>query len=42
MDKGSLVKVLRDTAIRMTNRSGAGIALACCHFIEQLSMFMEA
>ena len=32
------LKVLRDIAIRTTNRSGAGIALACCHFLEQLSM----
>ena len=29
---------LRDIALRMTNRTGAGIALACCHFIEQLSV----
>ena len=36
------LKVLREIAARMTNRSGAGIALACCHFLKQLSgMFME-
>ena len=32
------LKVLRDIAIRTTNRSGAGIALACRHFLEQLSV----
>ena len=32
------LKVLRDIAIRTTNRSGAGIALACSHFLEQLSV----
>ena len=32
------LKVLRDIAIRTKNRSGAGIALVCCHFLEQLSV----
>ena len=32
------LKVLREIAIITTNRSGAGIALACHHFLEQLSM----
>ena len=32
------LSVLRDIALRTTTRSGAGIALACCHFIEQLSV----
>ena len=32
------LKVLRDIAVRTTNRSGAGIALACCHLLEQLSV----
>ena len=32
------LKVLKDIALRMTNKSGAGIAFACCHFIEQLSV----
>ena len=32
------LKVLRDIAVRTTNRSGAGAALACCHFVEQLSV----
>ena len=32
------LKVLRDIAVRTTNRSDAGIALACCHFVEQLSV----
>ena len=32
------LKVLRDIAIRTTNRSGAGIALACRHFLQQLSV----
>ena len=32
------LKVLRDIAIRTTNRSGVGIALACHHFLEQLSV----
>ena len=32
------LKVLRDIAIRTTNRSGVGIALACRHFLEQLSV----
>ena len=37
------LKVLRDTAIRTTNRSGAGIAFACHHFFEQtVCVFMEA
>ena len=30
------LSVLRDIAIRTTNRSGVGISLACCHFLEQL------
>ena len=34
------LKVLRHIALRMTNRSGAGIVLACCHFIEQLSVYL--
>ena len=32
------LKVLRDIAIRTTNRSGVGITLACCHILEQLSV----
>ena len=32
------LKVLRDIAIRTTNRSGVGIALTCRHFLEQLSV----
>ena len=32
------LKVLRDIAIRTTNRSGEGIALAYRHFLEQLSV----
>ena len=32
------LKVLRDVAIRTTNRSGVGIALACHHFLEQFSV----
>ena len=32
------LKVLRDIAIRSINRSSAGVALACCHFLEQLSV----
>ena len=32
------LKVLRDIARRTTNSSGAGVALACCHFMEQLSV----
>ena len=32
------LKVLRDIAIRTTNRSDAGIALVCRHFLEQLSV----
>ena len=32
------LKVLRDIAIRTTKRSGVGIALACRHFLEQLSV----
>ena len=41
-DPGALVscclKVLRDIAIRAANRNGVGIALACHHFLEQLSV----
>ena len=37
------LKVLRDISIRTTNRSGAGIALACSHFLEHIvCVFMEA
>ena len=32
------LRTLRDIAARTTNRSGASTALACCHFIEQLSI----
>ena len=32
------LKVLRDIAIRTTNRSGVGIALAFCHFLKQFSV----
>ena len=31
------LRTLREIAVRTTNRSGASTALACCHFIEQLS-----
>ena len=31
-------RTLREVAVRTTNRSGAFTALACCHFIEQLSI----
>ena len=34
------LKVLRDNAIRTTNRSGAGIALTCHHFLEQWSVYL--
>ena len=31
------LRTLREIAVRITNRSDASTALACCHFIEQLS-----
>ena len=32
------LKILRDIAVRATNRSGVSAAVACHHFIEQLSI----
>ena len=32
------LRTLREVAVRTTNRSGASTVLACCHFIEQLSI----
>ena len=32
------LKILREIAVRTTNRSGAPTALASCHLIEQLSI----